>query len=488
MPPTESEIQRFVTELHKIHVFKGLPEGDFLWLAEHMDEISYQAGEVYAKPGDPADYLNVIEEGEVQFERKDDDRNVSIFTVAAGGVTGVLPFSRLTTLAGTARAVLPTRLLRLHKSHFPELLQHHPLLGQRLVGVMSDRIRDTALIENQRDKLISLGKLSAGLAHELNNPAAAARRAAQNLAESMDTIRGASMKLMKHTSSEEQRNAIMAFELQAKDKTIARTATPMDPLERSDREEQINAWLDQHNVADSWKMGPVLVDADLGTAQLEELLKVTGEDLLGAALARVTQVVIIYGIIKEIDNSTRRISDLVTAIKRYSYMDQTPLQQVDLHEDLENTLKIFGHRIKQGITVERKYEPQLPHVCAYGSELNQVWTNLIDNAIDSMDGKGVLRIKTTREPNYVCVEIGDNGPGIPAAIVPRIFDPFFTTKKVGQGTGLGLDTVARIVRGHHGTVTVKSQPGDTRFSIRLPLDQPKAAAKVSTDNEGGKPA
>jgi signal transduction histidine kinase len=187
-------------------------------------------------------------------------------------------------------------------------------------------------------------------------------------------------------------------------------------------------------------------------------------------------VITIFGLIQEIDNSTRRISDLVTAIKRYSYMDQSPIQEVDLKEDLENTLKIFGHRLKTGVTVVREYDPDLPRICAYGGELNQVWTNLIDNAIDVMDGKGELRIRAFRELDNAIVEIGDNGPGVPPEIRSRIFEPFFTTKKVGAGTGLGLDTAMRIVRKHHGTMDLKSKPGDTRFRVRLPIKGPQEKA------------
>ncbi|HEY2455768.1 MAG TPA: ATP-binding protein [Candidatus Acidoferrum sp.] len=467
-----SQIARFVSDLRSVSTFADLPEGELIWLAQHMDEVSFRAGEVYGRPGDPIEHLVVIAEGEVQFERPEKPGS-PVITASAGQITGLLPFSRLTNFTGIGRAVLSTRMLRLHKQNFPELMQKYPELAQRLVGVMSDRIRDIARLENQRDKLISLGKLSAGLAHELNNPAAAARRAAQNLMGAMNNVRAASKHLMVHSFSDEQREAALQFELKATERASARSEAPADPLEVSDREEQITSWLEGHNVSKPWEIAPVLAEVGLNADELDSLVAAIGPDVVGHVVRRVAALITVFSIIKEIDNSTRRITDLVTAIKRYSYMDQAPLQEVDLHEDLENTLKIFGHRLKKGVTVNRQYDPQLPRVCAYGGELNQVWTNLIDNAIDAMDGNGELLLHTAHDPDGVSVEIGDNGPGVPVNIQSQIFDPFFTTKKVGEGTGLGLDTVARIVRKHHGRITLKSKPGDTRFRVWIPFDQPR---------------
>jgi signal transduction histidine kinase len=212
---------------------------------------------------------------------------------------------------------------------------------------------------------------------------------------------------------------------------------------------------------------------------MDALRATIGDDIIGDALRRVASVVTIFGLIHEIDNSTKRISDLVSAIKRYSYMDQAAMQEVNLRDDIENTLKIFGHWLKKGITVSREYDENTPRVCAYGSELNQVWTNLIDNAIDAMNGSGELRIRTWRELDCAAVAIGDNGPGIPEEIRSRIFDPFFTTKGVGEGTGLGLDTAMRIVQKHHGNIELKTKPGDTKFIVRLPIKQPKIPPKQS---------
>jgi signal transduction histidine kinase len=289
----------------------------------------------------------------------------------------------------------------------------------------------------------------------------------------MNNVRAASKHLMVHSFSDEQREAALQFELKATERASARSEAPADPLEVSDREEQITSWLEGHNVSTPWEIAPVLAEVGLNADELDSLVAAIGPDVVGHVVRRVAALITVFSIIKEIDNSTRRITDLVTAIKRYSYMDQAPLQEVDLHEDLENTLKIFGHRLKKGVTVNRQYDPQLPRVCAYGGELNQVWTNLIDNAIDAMDGNGELLLHTAHDPDGVSVEIGDNGPGVPVNIQSQIFDPFFTTKKVGEGTGLGLDTVARIVRKHHGRITLKSKPGDTRFRVWIPFDQPR---------------
>ncbi|HEV2246296.1 MAG TPA: ATP-binding protein [Terriglobia bacterium] len=461
--------RRLMDDLRKVEIFSDLPEEALGWLAEKFKEVQLRPGEVFIHAGDLAEELFVILEGEIRFQISGGPDS-PVYRATAGRVTGLLPYSRLTHYRGTGQAVLPTRGLVLHKNFFPEMLQRMPELGQRFVGLLADRIRETTRVETQRDKLAALGKLSAGLAHELNNPAAAAQRATASLRETLETVRDASIRLARHALSPEERETILRFEREAGE---YKPKIPADPLAQSDREEHIANWLEKRQVPDAWKIAPVLADVGVEVPRLESLAAEVSENVLNDALIRMSSLISVVRLIGEIENSTRRISDLVRAVKEYSHMDRPAMQDTDVHQGLENTLTILGHQLKRGIHVVREYEKGLPLICAYGGELNQVWTNLIDNAIEAMHGQGELRVRTARDIDRILVEICDNGPGIPADVLPHIFDPFFTTKGVGEGTGLGLDTACRIVRNHHGEIRVSSRPGDTRFQVYLPVEQPK---------------
>ncbi|HEY9894388.1 MAG TPA: ATP-binding protein, partial [Candidatus Sericytochromatia bacterium] len=312
--------------------------------------------------------------------------------------------------------------------------------------------------------------LSAGLAHELNNPAAAGHRAAQQLREAIATIQTRLLKLCDELFPAAQREALVAVQQAA----IAYLAADhrLTPLEQSDREDALTDWLDDHHFANGWTLAPVLVAGGIDIAQLDQLTQQLTPAALTEGLSWLAETLTLAGLVNEVEQSTSRISTLVKAIKSYSYMDQAPLQEVDLHEGLESTLTILNHKLKYGITVDRQYASKLPRISAYGSELNQVWTNLIDNAAYAMDGKGRLTIRTAIDHDQVFIEIADTGAGIPPTVQAHIFEPFFTTKGVGDGSGLGLDIVRRIiVNRHHGEVRVTSQPGNTRFQIWLPMHQ-----------------
>ena len=458
-----------IEELRKIAAFSDLPEDHLAWLVSKFDDLRFQPGDVIIQTGDPANWLAVVLEGEFRLQRTDVPDS-PIFTVRAGEITGKLPYSRLKEYRGTGIAIQPTRILRLHEQYFPEMVSRMPQLGQRLVALMADRIRETTRMEQQRDKLMALGKLSAGLAHELNNPAAAAQRAVKTLKESLLTLREASIRLHLRCLRPEQWDVLSRFEVQAM--TEGRRLE-FDPIALADREDRLTTWLENHQVAEPWKVSSPMAEGGIEPVQLDSIVENVGTEALPDVLSRLANWFVLERVVEEVDTSTRRISELVRAVKEYSYMDQAPLQEVDIHQGLESTLMILGHRLKHGVTVTRDYEAGLPRVCAFGSELNQVWTNLIDNALDAMDGKGEIRIRTRREVDRVMVEIGDNGPGIPPDVQSHIFEPFFTTKGVGKGTGLGLDTVCRIIRSHHGDIHLDSKPGDTRFQVRLPLDQPR---------------
>jgi signal transduction histidine kinase len=452
------------SELLRFPAFADLPDDQIAWFLGQSQEKILKAGEIYARQGDPPEAMFVLLEGEFEW-RGEFNGETTVIPGNVGDVTGALPFSRMKQFTVTGRAVKDGRILRFPAALFPYLIQKMPELAKRLVGVMSDRIRELTRLEQQRDRLAGLGKLSAGLAHELNNPASAARRAASQLRDVLKKIRDSNYELGSRDVTAAQQAEIEKLEAAF----VQRNEVPRDALATSDLEEQIDSLLRSHGQNDLWQMAADLARKNVKPEALESLFATLDSETARAALVRIAASVEAATLLNEIESGTSRISDLVRAIKEYTYMDQTPLQNVDIVKSLETTLTILNHKLKRGVVVERDYQKIPLLVNSFGSELNQVWTNIIDNAIDAMRGEGKLRVRTYREDNCVVVEIADNGPGISPEIQPHIFEPFFTTKGVGEGTGLGLDTVQRIVKKHRGSIQVSSKPGDTRFQVRLPL-------------------
>src|SRR5271163_1468268 len=437
------------SELLKVPAFVDLPEDQITWFNSHTNEMNLKAGETAFRQDDPADAMYVILEGQLQARGEIGGETV-VLPMQPGSVTGVLPFSRMKQFTVGVKALTDAKALRFASAQFPELVQKMPELAQRLVGLMSDRIRETTRREQQRDRLASLGKLSAGLAHELNNPASAAKRATSQLREVLTKIRNAS------------------HELGSRDLTAAQRAE-IEKLETAFV--QSDSLLRSHGQNDLWQMAADLARKNVKPEALESLFAILDPETARAALVRIAASVEVAALLDEIESGTSRISDLVRAIKEYTYMDQTPVQNVDIVKSLETTLTILNHKLKRGVVVQRDYQRIPLLVNSFGSELNQVWTNIIDNAIDAMHGKGELRLRVYRQDDSVVVEIADNGPGIPPDVLPHICEPFFTTKGVGEGTGLGLDTVQRIVKKHRGDIQVDSKPGDTHFQVWLPFAQ-----------------
>jgi len=459
-------ISSLAQQLKTVPVFADLSDEDLAWLAARMKLGHYNPGDVIAEEGSVADRMWVIIEGEARGQRERAVGDGRTYSARAPHVTGMLPYSRLKQVPLTTRAMTPAVIASLEASYFPEMLERLPSLGSKLVGVLADRIRETTRTDQQREKLTALGKLSAGIAHELNNPAAAVRNAAINLQQVVRALRTAGLHLDQREMSAEDRTFLARIEC---DWSKDHPPTALDSLERSDREEAIGDWLEAESVPDARKLAPDLVDSGCDLEALRALSARFDDGILADVITRLTAAFTLNRLVEQIESGTSRIADLVRAVKQYSYMDQSPEQEIDVHDGLENTLIMLHYRLKHGVEVLREYDRSISRICARGSELNQVWTNLIDNAIDAMNGRGELLVRTAAEFDGVLVEIRDNGPGIPPEIRDRIFEPFFTTKPVGEGTGLGLDTAYRIVQRHRGQMRVESEPGRTSFQVRLPF-------------------
>jgi signal transduction histidine kinase len=368
----------------------------------------------------------------------------------------------------TGRALTDGRLLKFPVALFPELIQKMPELTTRLVAMMSDRVREGTRIEQQRNRLVSLGKLSAGLAHELNNPASAAKRAADQMRDTLTRMRLANAELWRSPLEESAKARIEKVETSL----LQSGVSDLDELALSDLEEKLESILRSHGQTDSWDLSAVFARCNMPPDALTSVLTDFDAGTARAALTRIAGSVELSNLLNTIENSTARMSNLVRTIKEYTYMDQAPLQNVDIARSLETTLGALTHMLQPGIKVQCAYDPVPLLVNTVGTELNQVWTSIIENAIDAMLGHGVLRVRTFRDDTFVVVEIGDCGPGIPPEIQSHIFDPFFTTKGVGEGMGLGLSTAQTIVRKYGGDIQVSSKPGDTCFQVWLPWADP----------------
>jgi signal transduction histidine kinase len=453
------------SELRRIAAFADLPVGQIEWFLSHVQEVFLNAGETFVRAGDPADWMFIFLEGSFQWTGEFGGDTVSLPS-QAGDVSGVFPFSRMKRFSVTGRALTDGRLIKFPAALFPELIRRIPELTARLVALMSDRIREGTRIEQQRDRLVSLGKLSAGLAHELNNPASAAKRASDQMRKTLEKLRSANSELWRQPLDQSDKATIEEVEASLLESGL----TQLDGIGLGDLEEQLDSVLRSRGYADLWELSAALAKCNMSPDTLTVLLMRLEPTAARAALARIAASAELLGLLSAIESSTARISNLVRTVKEYTYMDEAPIQSVDVTKSLETTLGALGHILLPGIQVQRAYETSPLLVNTVGTQLNQVWTNIIENAVDAMAGQGKLRVRTFREDNYAVVEIGDGGPGIPPEIKPYIFDPFFTTKEVGDGTGLGLNTVQTIVRKLGGHVQVSSTPGDTRFQVWLPRE------------------
>jgi signal transduction histidine kinase len=465
--------ERVLDCLRSVPLFRRLSDEKLAWIHDHAEEVRLDAGTLIARQGDPPDGFYVVMEGETEWTRRVGQEDVFVVTLGEGTIFAELIMVLDAPYPTTGHAITDVGLLKLDVPSFWEMLRICPEVLRDILATSVERAELHESVSQQHGKLISLGTMAAGLAHELNNPAAAIGRSAAEAREAFQEASEKAVELGNLPLTEEQRSFVAGLPQEASQKS----GTTLDSLEVSDLEDELAVWMEDHGVEEGWEISPTLAGAGLDAVWLEALAERLPDEALGGVLGWVRATVAGDELLREIEGGSARISELVGAIKTYTHMDRAASKRVDVHAGLDSTLIMLGHKLKKGdVEVVRDYEKDLPHVCGHAGELNQVWTNLIDNAIDAVDGRGRITVRTASENGRVLVEVSDDGPGIPEEVRGRIFEPFYTTKDVGEGTGLGLDISYRVVvEDHKGDIRVLSEPGDTRFQVRLPVDKSTGA-------------
>jgi signal transduction histidine kinase len=452
-------------DLRKSPLFEGLSDDELQQLMDRAKPVPLRAGEVLMKQGDSGDTAYVVLSGEFEVTKQSGQSLIKIDIRTPGDVLGEMALLSQSPRSATVTAVTDCETLCISKEVFDDLLSTSPSASMAVLHWVMARLSQNDALLHQQERMAALGTLSAGLAHELNNPAAAAQRSASELNKTLVKLQVLTHEIEATAFRENQTDWLDAFMQEAS----RRFSSPLKlkALEKIELVDQLQAWLEANGVGTAWEFAPAMVNFGWNADELE---KIKGSAFFDLSIQWLGMGCMTVGLLHEVQQAAGRISQIVQAMKSYTYLDQAPLLEVDVHEGLENTLVIMQHKLKKGVTVKREYSSGLPRIEAYASELNQVWTNIIDNAVDAMDGRGEIILRTYEEDRHVIVEIIDNGPGIPEEIRSRIYEPFYTTKPPGKGTGLGLHISHDIIANRHrGQLLVESRPGETKFKVVLPI-------------------
>lgn len=457
-----------VSKLQSFETFKSIPTEALQWLVDQSEYKFYPSGIKMFSSGDPVDHMQIIIKGKYQVWREQKGERRELGTWGTGYLTGVLPFSRMEVAKAEGMALEDTYSLELHRNCFTEMVNVSYELTQALVGFMSNRIREFSTLQSQNEKLMALGKLSAGLAHELNNPASAIVRSAKELYQSIHSTPEKFKSVITMRITPEQTDEVNAILF---DK-LRNPINELSLLDRQDAFDDLTDWLEDHDIDDGDDLVETFVDYGLTPEELTRIEEILEGEGLRVILWWIESTLSLEKLVNEIQESADRIAELVTSVKEYSHMDRgSAMEYTDIRDGIKTTVLILKHKIKEKqIQVNKEFDSNLPKFKAFVGELNQVWTNLIVNAIDAMDKGGTLTLRTYLEGDSICASVNDTGHGIPDAIKNEIFETFFTTKSVSEGTGMGLDITRRIIERHSGTISVESEPGNTTFSICLPLN------------------
>lgn len=457
--------------LRQIPLFQSLSEEDLDRIDSTVEIISIAKGQELFHEGDEGNWAFIIKDGVLEIIKESNGREVLLALRDEGTIIGEMALLESLPRTATVRARTDTTLFAIQKDEFDRLLHSSPTAMQSMFQTIQKRLRENQAQLRQSEKMAQLGTLTAGIAHELNNPAAAVKRSAGTLFEAIKKL-DVAYENISQFGFEEQQWSIL-HKLVEKIYQSSQSPPELDALTRSDKEEKIEFWLEDRGIEDAWQIAPNLVNLQFDEKELISLAQDFPVEKMKCVIEWLNATYDVYSLLNELSQGATRISSIVKSLKSYAYLDQAPVQSVDINQGLDDTLTIMQSKLKKGINVKRVYDPDLPQIMGYGSELNQVFTNLIDNAADALadQADAQLIIRTRKEANWVFVEIEDNGPGIPKEALPNIFDAFFTTKPPGKGTGLGLNISYNIVvQKHRGDIKITSMPGKTCFEVILPIE------------------